>query len=97
MPGPGPARGFRSRLLCHQATASYFFSIRDASQDSKFYNLIRVSPEGHCLWTAKLPADPDTFVAVRLEGDRLIAHTWSGFSLHLNPITGQTIEQEFVK
>jgi len=49
------------------------------------------------LWTARLPSDPDAFIAMRLQGHRVTARTWSGFSIQLDPNSGRTLQQEFVK
>lgn len=69
----------------------------DASEARRFHNLVRVSSEGRLLWTAPLPTDPDTFVAIRVEGDCAVAQTWSGFNMQLDLKTGQALRQEFVK
>jgi hypothetical protein len=34
---------------------------------------------------------------MRFDGDTLVANTWSGFALWLNPATGQELRREFTK
>ena len=61
-------------------------------------NLACEAPDGSLLWTAS-PGEfgPDEFVAMRLDGDMLVANTWSGFALWLDPISGREVRRVFTK
>jgi hypothetical protein len=61
-------------------------------------NLACETPDGSVVWTAS-PGDagPDEFVSMRFDGNTLVANTWSGFALWLNPATGQELRREFTK
>ena len=69
----------------------------DASKDRVFQNLLRIGCDGEPRWVAELPADPDAFMDVHSEHDSLIAGTWSGFRMRIDPESGRTLQQEFVK
>jgi hypothetical protein len=69
----------------------------DASKERVFKNLLRVGQDGHTRWSAELPADPDVFLDVQSDTGCLAAHTWSGFRLRLDLVSGQPLAKEFVK
>jgi hypothetical protein len=69
----------------------------DASKERIFRNLFRIGCDGRQRWLAELPAEPDVFLDVQRDGDALMAHTWSGFRMRVDPATGKTRSQEFVK
>jgi outer membrane protein assembly factor BamB len=63
-------------------------------------NLVCLNSDGTIRWRAKLPenAGPsDCFVAVRMDGDLLLANTWSCYAVWLDPKTGETLRQSFTK
>lgn len=61
-------------------------------------NLACETADGATRWTAS-PGEfgPDTFVAVRLDGDELVANTWSGYALWLDPTSGKEVRRVFAK
>lgn len=61
-------------------------------------NLACEEPDGAIVWTAT-PGNvgPDAFVSVRLDGTHLVANTWSGFALWLDPQSGHEIGRSFTK
>jgi hypothetical protein len=62
-------------------------------------NLVAVDERGTELWTADPPdsAGGDRFVAVALEGERVVAHAWSGYRITLDVRTGAAAERKFTK
>lgn len=61
-------------------------------------NLTCETSDGSLIWAAS-PGDfgPDEFVAIRLDGDMLVANTWSGFAIWLDPVSGKEIRRAFTK
>lgn len=70
-----------------------------AGNTGRLENLICVDHEGGLFWTAKLPKDtlPDTFISARMEGDVIIANTWSCFAVTIDAATGKTLSCVFTK
>lgn len=64
-----------------------------------FANLLRVRADGTVAWQASPPDESgnDAFVEFRWDGDELVANSWSGFRLRLDPATGVVRGQAFVK
>jgi hypothetical protein len=64
-----------------------------------FANLSRVRADGTEVWTAPppLPTSPDAWTQVRIESGLVVAHSWSGYVVHLDVETGQERLREFVK
>jgi hypothetical protein len=62
-------------------------------------NLVCLDVDGHIKWTAKLPTnDPtDCFVAVRMDGDLVLANSFSCYAVWLDAATGRTIRAQFTK
>ena len=62
-------------------------------------NLVCTEPDGRVRWTAELPTtDPtDCFVAVRQDGNRLLANTMSCHAVWIDPATGQTLKTQFTR
>jgi hypothetical protein len=69
----------------------------DSSTRSRFENMICIDRIGDINWIAKLPTNPDVFLDVQATDEGLVAKTWSGFKLILNPNTGAELERTFVK
>jgi hypothetical protein len=63
-------------------------------------NLFALEPEGRTAWVAELPTSSGgecyVFVAVDDSGT-LSAHSWSGYSVTLDPGSGKIIARQFVK
>jgi len=63
-----------------------------------FENLLRLTSVCKIVWRAKYPADEhDFYVCVGWSDNELVAHTWNGYKVLLNPETGMTISSTFVK
>ncbi|WP_416066498.1 hypothetical protein ACK9YZ_10275 [Rhizobium sp. ZK1] len=63
-------------------------------------NLMRVNASGDVVWKASLPpvsAFPDCFVAVRLEGGKLITHTYSCYLVAVDIEDGRPTVLAFTK
>jgi hypothetical protein len=69
----------------------------DASRDQTFENLICVDRSGDCVWTAKLPAQPDAFLEVMSNDEGVWAQTWSGWRMLLDRKTGAELRRSFAK
>ena len=63
-----------------------------------FANLVR-RRGGVEVWRAAppLPTSPDAWVSARVEGDEVVAQSWSGFRVRLDLADGSEIEREFTK
>lgn len=62
-------------------------------------SITRRRSDGSSIWTVMPPEAPkqDAWVAVRLEGPRVIANSWSGYLVHLDLNTGGEIVRTFTK
>ncbi len=62
-------------------------------------NLVLLDPAGMFVWAAELPegTSPDCFVGARIDAGTLLANTWSGYLVTLDPQTGRILAQRFVK
>ena len=59
-------------------------------------NLVCVQGNGEMVWAAEEHTH-EPYVEFKMEGDELLAHTWGGFLLKLDPASGKTLETTFVK
>jgi hypothetical protein len=61
-------------------------------------NVACEAPDGSLLWTAS-PGEfgPDEFIGLRFDGAMLVANTWSGFSVWLDPESGSESRRVFTK
>ena len=61
-------------------------------------NLIRVSPDGKVVWRAELPgSEPDSYTEIQLQGNGVVANTWTGYRRLINIESGKIISEVFVK
>jgi hypothetical protein len=61
-------------------------------------NLACEAADGTLRWSASPGTlGPDAFVAVRTDGELLLANTWSGYALWLDPGSGEEVRREFTK
>jgi hypothetical protein len=62
-------------------------------------NLVCVDCDGQVIWRARLPttSSAEAYVSLELIGDRLVANTWSGQRVTLDPTTGQVQDSRFTK
>lgn len=71
---------------------------RNALGDLKDWpNLIRVTATGRVVWRAPPPGTRDWWVGVAWTENGLMAHTWSGLAVVLDPDTGLEISRVFAK
>ncbi len=68
-----------------------------ASKESQFRNLLCIERDGNVVWKAELPVSQDAFVSFQMTTDGLVANSWSGYRVILNPATGKIMERQFVK
>ncbi len=61
-----------------------------------FQNLSRCLASGESVWIAELPtrSEPDSYVEAQIEGNRVIAWSWSCYRVELNIDSG-AIEKSF--
>lgn len=60
--------------------------------------VIRTGPDGTVSWQALPPGGTsDAWVSVRLEGDEVVAKSWSGWSVLMNLATGTETRRLFTK
>jgi hypothetical protein len=75
--------------------------VYDWSGDSaRRENLVCLNSDRTIRWRAKLPENTgpsDCFVGVRMDGDLLLANTWSCYAVWLDPKSGQTLRYTFTK
>ena len=69
----------------------------DSSQGGSFENLCCVDARGKLIWRAPLPSENDTFVALEGSENLIIATTWSGYRITIDPESGIVKSTEFVK
>jgi outer membrane protein assembly factor BamB len=63
-----------------------------------FDNLFRVREDGTEVWRATPPGSgPNSWTKARIEGDEVIAYSWSGFVVRLDIATGAERDRTFVK
>jgi hypothetical protein len=61
-------------------------------------NIIRRDEQGKILWDVEpLPEAEDCFVKVWWEGEFLLANSWSGYLVTIDPETGIWLDSVFVK
>ena len=61
-------------------------------------NLMRLRPDGSEVWRLDAPSGVgDLWTEVRLEGDEVIANSWSGYLVRIDLATGQERERTFTK
>jgi len=66
-------------------------------KEQTFENFLCVKRDGNIVWKAELPQSHDTFVSFQKTAEGLIANTWSGYRIRLDPATGKIVERQFVK
>ena len=63
-----------------------------------FENLLRVTAEGDVVWRPRPPdTGPDAWVQARIDGDEVVAYSWSGFVVRFDLATGVERGREFMK
>lgn len=69
----------------------------DAAEKGVVRNLFCIGQDGREIWTAELPGFPDCFVDAELTSEGLYAHSWSGYGLVLDPMSGHVLSSQFTK
>jgi len=69
------------------------------SGPKNFANLVLVRSDGTTVWHAAPPdtSGEDAFVEFRWKGNELVANSWSGYRVQIDPNTGTITDQTFVK
>jgi hypothetical protein len=63
-----------------------------------FANLFRITAGGDEVWRAVPPnTGPDAWTQARIEGDEVVAFSWSCFEVRLDLATGYEISRVFTK
>jgi hypothetical protein len=61
-------------------------------------NLAYVTPAGEVMWWAELTdTGRDTYVAVRISANGIVAQSWDGYSCEIDPKTGHIVSKRFTK
>jgi hypothetical protein len=65
----------------------------------QFQNLSRCLASGEKVWVAELPSrsDNDAYVNVQIEGERVVAWSWSCYRVELNMVSGSIENSTFTK
>lgn len=88
-------------LLAIPATADALVLLDYMSKRGAFANLIRIGPDGEIRWRAQLPSADSTDAYVEFDydddGDFVVAQSWTGHSVVIDPSSGKIIERKFVK
>jgi len=67
-------------------------------QPTSWCNFFRRRQDGTEVWRATPPGrGTNTWTAARIEGDEVVAHSWSGFVVRLNLASGIELNSTFVK
>jgi hypothetical protein len=60
-------------------------------------NLFRVRPTQEVVWRVTPPGDdPDGWTEARIEGDMVIARSWSDYVVRFDVETGKELSREFI-
>ena len=63
-----------------------------------FANLFRGRDDGTEVWRATPPGSgPNAWTNARLEGEEVVAHSWSDFTVRLDLATGEELGRVFTK
>jgi hypothetical protein len=65
-----------------------------------FGNLFRFSPQGHVVWIAKMPeivAESDYYVQMEMDGNELVANSWTAFRVQIDIRNGHILKRVFTK
>ena len=84
----------RARLLNDLTVTLYDWMAEDV-RDGR--NLIATTRDGVEVWRAKPPDQEDCFTALRWDGIRLTAHTWSCYRVAIDADSGEVTILEFTK
>jgi hypothetical protein len=72
--------------------------LRSDAKAGWFQNLVRISADGSVIWRAQMPTNSsgEAYVQMRVEGEDLVAWSFTGLMVHLDPETGRIRSREFV-
>ena len=60
-------------------------------------NFFRLGPNDEVIWQSKTLRSGDLFTKISWDGVRLLAWTWEGYQLSIDPITGKVTDSVFTK
>jgi outer membrane protein assembly factor BamB len=69
----------------------------DGSADPAFNNLFCIDTHGHRVWIAPLPVSHDRYVAMTFADHRVVASSWAGYRVAIDPESGRIVETIFAK
>ena len=69
----------------------------EGAQNESSRNLLRIDSAGSIVWRAAAPRAPGGYTDVAFRGEILFAKSWSGFKIALDPRTGASLDEQFVK
>jgi hypothetical protein len=69
----------------------------DSNKHPVFENLVCIDQIGAIVWKAGLSSNPDVFLDMEMTSAGVLASTWSGYKILLDPETGRTLKRTFVK
>lgn len=71
----------------------------DSKLGGHFENVLRIAGDGSVLWRAPLPssASDDCYTALRYDSDALVAYSWSGHRVCIDPKSGRILGSTFTK
>jgi hypothetical protein len=68
-----------------------------ASQKHLWDNLLRIDGNGNIVWRQKADHLPNWFVNIEWANEKLVAWTWAGEMITLNPENGSRLQSTFTK
>jgi len=100
--GKGKPDGYKAKELFELSDPNRCIILLDRSQESRprsFQNLIMIDCQGNVIWRAELPdtSGPDAYVTASLQGQTLVANSWSCFRVTIDLQTGKILSQKFTK
>lgn len=71
----------------------------DAQLGGYFENVLRIACDGSVLWRAPMPSsrNDDCYTAIGYDADALVANSWSGYRVRIDPNSGRLLESSLTK
>ena len=60
-------------------------------------NLLLLAEDGRIKWHAEFPQSSDSYVDIVLSGEKLLANSWSGYLVQIDPKNGKLLNKTFTK
>ena len=85
--------------MIQHADAVVLLDYMDCPSGTPCRNLVRINPHGSVIWRAPTPTENpnDAYVDVELLPDGIVASSWSGYSVVIDPKDGRVIKSQFAK